>query len=199
MLDAPRIDFQGSASSSPAPGELTVAVALSHEEYASLYAQARRAGLRTDELIRQWVKEQATDSAVGPPVSEKIRQANARIGVLENRVAAVEARLNGRDSEEYPGGSGFSRGLESGDVATEAKGNTPLHEEIMAVLKTSERGMTAREIAAAVKQRGHYVPRTRPLDATVVTGRVSHANYRHLFRRDGRLIEVADAGGANGR
>ena len=64
-----------------------------------------------------------------------------------------------------------------------------LHEEMIAVLR--ERGpLSASELAAAVVERGSYAPprSKKPLDAAMVSQRVSNPTYRKLFTRaEGRI------------
>ena len=64
-----------------------------------------------------------------------------------------------------------------------------LHDEMIAVIR--ERGpLSAGEIAAAVAERGRYAPprSKKPLDAAMVSQRVSNPTYRKLFTRaEGRI------------
>lgn len=70
-----------------------------------------------------------------------------------------------------------------------------LHDEMIAVL--SERGaMTAGELAAAIVERGRYAPPRsgKPLDAAMVSQRVSNPTYRSRFtRNEGRIGLAEDA------
>lgn len=70
-----------------------------------------------------------------------------------------------------------------------------LHDEMIAVLR--ERGpMAAAELAAAVAERGRYTPPRsgKPLDAAMISQRVSNPVYRSRFTRDGGRIGLADEG-----
>ena len=69
------------------------------------------------------------------------------------------------------------------------KRHVALHDEMIAVIR--ERGpLSAGDLAAAVAERGRYAPpRTKkPLDAAMVSQRVSNPTYRKLFTRaEGRI------------
>ena len=68
-----------------------------------------------------------------------------------------------------------------------------LHDEMIAVLR--ERGpMTAGELAGAVAERGRYAPPRsgKPLDAAMVSQRVSNPTYRARFTRDQGRIGLAE-------
>jgi hypothetical protein len=68
-----------------------------------------------------------------------------------------------------------------------------LHDEMIAVL--SERGpMTAGDLAAAVAERGRYLPPRsgKPLDAAMISQRVSNPTYRPRFTRNAGRIGLAD-------
>lgn len=68
-------------------------------------------------------------------------------------------------------------------------GRVALHDEMIEVLR--ERGpMTAGELAGAIAERGRYAPPRsgKPLDAAMVSQRVSNPTYRSRFvRQDGRI------------
>ncbi len=69
-----------------------------------------------------------------------------------------------------------------------------LHDEMIAVI--SERGpMTAGELASAVAERGRYQPPRsgKPLDAAMVSQRVSNPVYRARFTRNEGRIGLAEA------
>jgi hypothetical protein len=68
-----------------------------------------------------------------------------------------------------------------------------LHDEMIAVLR--ERGpMTAADLATAVAERGRYAPPRsgKPLDAAMVSQRVSNPVYRSRFTRDSGRIGLAE-------
>jgi hypothetical protein len=54
--------------------------------------------------------------------------------------------------------------------------------------------MTAAELAAAVAERGRYSPprTTKPLDAAMVSQRVSNPTYRSRFTRNSGRIGLAE-------
>jgi hypothetical protein len=71
-----------------------------------------------------------------------------------------------------------------------------LHDEMIAVIR--ERGpMTAGDLAAAINERGRYAPPRsgKPLDAAMVSQRVSNPTYRSRFTRDGGRIGLAEIEG----
>ena len=68
-----------------------------------------------------------------------------------------------------------------------------LHDEMIAVLR--EHGpMTAGELAGAIAERGRYAPprSSKPLDAAMVSQRVSNPTYRSRFVRNEGRIGLAD-------
>ena len=74
-------------------------------------------------------------------------------------------------------------------------GRVSLHDEMIAVLV--ERGpMPAADLAAAVAERGRYAPPRsgKPLDAAMVSQRVSNPTYRARFTRSEGRIGLAEAG-----
>lgn len=74
-------------------------------------------------------------------------------------------------------------------AAAPSGGRVALHDEMTEVLR--ERGpMTAAELAGAIAERGRYAPPRsgKPLDAAMVSQRVSNPTYRSRFvRQDGRI------------
>jgi hypothetical protein len=72
-------------------------------------------------------------------------------------------------------------------------GHIALHDEMIAVIR--ERGpLSAADLAAAVVERGRYAPprSKKPLDAAMVSQRVSNPTYRPLFTRAGGRIGLAE-------
>jgi hypothetical protein len=73
--------------------------------------------------------------------------------------------------------------------AAPAAERVALHDEMIEVLR--ERGpMTAAELAGAIGERGRYAPPRsgKPLDAAMVSQRVSNPTYRSRFvRAEGRI------------
>lgn len=79
-------------------------------------------------------------------------------------------------------------------TASPGEPRVALHDEMIAVL--AERGpMSAGELAAAVAERGRYQPPRsgKPLDAAMVSQRVSNPVYRSRFTRNGGRIGLAEA------
>jgi hypothetical protein len=81
-------------------------------------------------------------------------------------------------------------------VAASPRERVALHDEMIAVIR--ERGpMTAGDLAAAINERGRYAPPRsgKPLDAAMVSQRVSNPTYRSRFTRDGGRIGLAEIEG----
>lgn len=81
-------------------------------------------------------------------------------------------------------------------VAAAPRERVALHDEMIAVIQ--ERGpMTAGELATAISERGRYAPPRsgKPLDAAMVSQRVSNPTYRSRFTRDGGRIGLAEIEG----
>lgn len=83
-------------------------------------------------------------------------------------------------------------------VSAAPTSRVPLHDEMIAVL--AERGpMTAGELAAAVAERGRYAPprSAKPLDAAMISQRVSNPTYRARFTRSEGRIGLAQPPGTS--
>jgi hypothetical protein len=81
-------------------------------------------------------------------------------------------------------------------VAASPRERVALHDEMIAVIR--ERGpMTAGDLAVAINERGRYAPPRsgKPLDAAMVSQRVSNPTYRSRFTRDGGRIGLAEIEG----
>lgn len=177
--------------------------------------------MRPGDLVRQWVEERI-DAARGgaapsAPAGDRLL---GLIASLEARVAALEATTSPAASAPAPDEPAPEAQPEpeqeaatEPDVAeiSEAETAPPrpaqekrvsaapsgehvaLHDEMIAVLR--ERGpLTAGEIAAAVAERGRYAPprSKKPLDAAMISQRVSNPTYRKLFTRSGGRIGLAE-------
>lgn len=71
-----------------------------------------------------------------------------------------------------------------------------LHDEMITVIR--EQGpMTAGDLAVAIRERGRYAPPRsgKPIDAAMVSQRVSNPTYRSRFTRDGGRIGLAEIEG----
>lgn len=121
--------------------------------------------------------------------------------------ALVEAGLEPPDtttSEPEAAGAAAPEAAEPEPVTPKRRGNAvsasprervALHDEMIAVLR--ERGpMTAAELATQVAERGRYTPPRsgKPLDAAMISQRVSNPVYRSRFTRDAGRIGLADEG-----
>jgi hypothetical protein len=125
------------------------------------------------------------------------------IAALEARVAALEATSStGSETatsapavvpeSEVPAAPEptAEKPAKRGRVSASPSGEkVALHDEMIAVLR--ERGpLPAADLAAAVAERGRYAPprSKKPLDAAMVSQRVSNPTYRKLFTRaEGRI------------
>ncbi len=105
----------------------------------------------------------------------------------------MRRRPRSRSTPEEPAPKRLTRKRVAAKPKTE---RVSLHDEMIAVLV--ERGpMTAGDLATAVAERGRYAPPRsgKPLDAAMVSQRVSNPTYRARFtRREGRigLAEAAE-------
>lgn len=165
---------------------------------------AAEAGVRPGDLVRQWVEERI-DAARGgaAPTAQGSDRLLGLIAALEARVAALEASSSA-PAEDVASAAPVEPGTTPADaLAPEAEKpaqrkrvsaapsgeKVALHDEMIAVLR--ERGpMTAAELAAAVAERGRYAPprSAKPLDAAMVSQRVSNPTYRSRFTRaEGRI------------
>jgi hypothetical protein len=81
-------------------------------------------------------------------------------------------------------------------VAASPRERVALHDEMIAVIR--DRGpLTAGDLAAAITERGRYAPPRsgKPLDAAMVSQRVSNPTYRSRFTREGGRIGLAEIEG----
>lgn len=80
-----------------------------------------------------------------------------------------------------------------GKAARAGRRRESLHNEIVAVLEQGGQPMTAAEIAAAIRRRGHYKsPRSaNPISGAAVSRRIANPYYRSLFERRGRHVRLA--------
>lgn len=164
---------------------------------------AAEAGVRPGDLVLVWVEERldaertgtAVPSGAGAELTERLDELTARIVALES--------ASGRDAtqattEPETGSVEVQAGEDSAPRTTRRRTavsaapsglRVALHDEMIAVL--SERGpMTAAELAGAIVERGRYTPPRsgKPLDAAMVSQRVSNPTYRSRFtRNEGRI------------
>ena len=196
-----------------------MSIRLDPRRLGTLKQLAAEAEMRPGDLVRQWVEERI-DAARGGgrPEAGGSDRILGLIAALEARLAALEsasatapptpaAVLSDADTAPKPAAASEQSAAEA--PAAETNGKRParstrvsaapsghkvaLHDEMMAVLR--ERGpLTAAELAAAVAERGRYAPpRTaKPLDATMVSQRVSNPTYRSRFTRENGRIGLAE-------
>jgi hypothetical protein len=160
---------------------------------------AGEAGVRPGDLVRQWVEERIDASrtgdavAPGPSLVALVEALTARVTALE---AAGPPAPKASTSEPEP--QAIATPAAEPDApkrrrtaaSAGARGErVALHDEMIAVLR--ERGpMTAGDLAAAIAERGRYAPprSSKPLDAAMVSQRVSNPTYRSRFvRNEGRI------------
>lgn len=169
-------------------------------------------GMRPGDLVRTWVEERIDAERGGAPAANGVL---ARLDELSARVAALETRAV-RGPAEEPGppsasdvvreqpqpsdgaapdtGPPQSRPARSNAVSAAPSGpRVALHDEMIEILR--ERGpLTAAELAGAIAERGRYAPPRsgKPLDAAMVSQRVSNPTYRGRFTRNEGRIGLAD-------
>lgn len=183
-----------------------MSIRLDPRRLGTLKQLAAEAGVRPGDLVREWVEERI-DAARGgaKPSADGTDRLLGLIAALEARVAALEVTSGSATGpaptpeaaqshaapaepaapEETPG----TRNRSNAVSARPPGEKVALHDEMIAVLR--ERGpMTAGELAAAVAERGRYAPprSAKPLDAAMVSQRVSNPTYRSRFTRaEGRI------------
>ena len=181
-----------------------MSIRLDPRRVSTLKQLAAEAGVRPGDLVRQWVEERLDAARGGAPVTAS-PDLVAQLKELADRVAALEAakpgsastspaqdgeRPAGAESEAAPAAAETPKRARRNAVsAAPASERVALHDEMIEVLR--ERGpMTAAELAGAIAERGRYAPPRsgKPLDAAMVSQRVSNPTYRPRFvRSDGRI------------
>jgi hypothetical protein len=177
---------------------------------------AAEAGVRPGDLVRQWVEERIdAERGAAPGVSagglaERLAELVARVAALEiaaGIATAPPAPVSVPTPEpDVPAAAEPSEAAEAEpapepDTKPKRKRTTAkrasaapservaLHDEMIEVIR--ERGaLTAAELATAITERGRYAPPRsgRPIDAAMVSQRVSNPTYRSRFvRADGRI------------
>jgi hypothetical protein len=190
-----------------------MSIRLDPRRVGTLKQLAADAGVRPGDLVRQWVEERLDAARQGVATPAAAQDLASRLSELAERVAALEAAAGStpapavaapvpteapadvrEDIHEPPAAEEAlrhaSRQRVSAKPATE---RVALHDEMIAVL--SERGpMTAAELAAAVAERGRYAPPRsgKPLDAAMISQRVSNPVYRSRFTRNEGRIGLAE-------
>jgi hypothetical protein len=189
-----------------------MAIRLDPRRVGTLKQLAAEAGMRPGDLVRQWVEERIDAARGGARPDAGTDRILGLIAALEARLAALEATSSATTpaSVTAPAAPEPEAAAEAtaSEVPAEADAQQParrkrvsaapsgpkvaLHDEMIAVLR--DRGpLTAAELAAAVAERGRYAPpRTaKPLDAAMVSQRVSNPTYRSRFTRENGRIGLA--------
>jgi hypothetical protein len=190
-----------------------MSIRLDPRRVSTLKQLAADAGVRPGDLVRQWVEERLDAARGGAPVPTSPDLA-AQLKELTERVTALEAASGDGTSTASAPAVEAAATIEPGpavelepEAEAEAEAEAPkrarrnavsaapatervaLHDEMIEVLR--ERGpMTAAELAGAIAERGRYAPPRsgKPLDAAMVSQRVSNPTYRSRFvRSDGRI------------
>jgi hypothetical protein len=190
-----------------------MSIRLDPRRVGTLKQLAADAGVRPGDLVRQWVEERLDAARQGVATPAAAADLAARLAQLAERVAALEAASGStlapavaepvpteapadvsKDIQEAPPADEAPRRASRQRVSAKpATERVALHDEMIAVL--SERGpMTAAELAAAVAERGRYAPPRsgKPLDAAMISQRVSNPVYRSRFTRNEGRIGLAE-------
>ncbi|MFP5319628.1 MAG: hypothetical protein ACLGI2_15200 [Acidimicrobiia bacterium] len=193
-----------------------MSIRLDPRRLGTLKQLAGEAGMRPGDLVRTWVEERIDAARQGITAPAAAADLDARVAALAARVAALEgagpaiaepteAAREEAPAEEAPAaaaGSGEEpaprpRGRTANRLGATPRGErVALHDEMIAVL--AERGpMTAGDLASAIAERGRYAPPRsgKPLNAAMVSQRVSNPTYRSRFTRDAGRIGLAESAG----
>jgi len=174
---------------------------------------AGEAGVRPGDLVRQWVEERidaqrpgaapAARETAGAGLAEQLAALVARVEALEARGAGTtepsgepvtEAPAADRTPTDPSRPQAAAPKRRSKRVSASPGERVALHDEMIAVLR--ERGpLSAAELAAAVAERGRYAPPRsgKPIDAAMVSQRVSNPTYRARFTRNEGRIGLAES------
>jgi hypothetical protein len=188
-----------------------MSIRLDPRRVGTLKQLAAEADMRPGDLVRQWVEERI-DAARGgaspaAPASDRVL---GLIAAIEARLAALEAAAGTTTASPAPEPARQAESTkDSPEPAPASKPQEPakrkrasaaqsgehvaLHDEMIAVLR--ERGpLSAADLAAAVVERERYAPprSKKPLDAAMVSQRVSNPTYRKLFTRSGGRIGLVE-------
>ena len=193
-----------------------MSIRLDPRRLGTLKQLAAEANVRPGDLVRQWVEERVDAARHGVATPAAAQDLAAQLAELAKRVAALEGSA---DVSQPPAQAEVPVDAEpaAGDAAAEpeaaeatpaprprakrvsakpASERVALHDEMIAVL--AERGpMSAGELAAAVAERGRYSPPRsgKPLDAAMISQRVSNPTYRSRFTRNEGRIGLAEPAG----
>jgi hypothetical protein len=173
---------------------------------------AGEAGVRPGDLVRQWVEERidaqragaapAARETAGGGLAEELAALVARVEALEARGTrtvkpSAEAVSDEPAADTTPTEAAQPQAAapkrRSKRVSASPGERVALHDEMIAVL--AERGpLSAADLAAAVAERGRYAPPRsgKPIDAAMVSQRVSNPTYRARFTRNEGRIGLAE-------
>ena len=193
-----------------------MSIRLDPRRLGTLKQLAAEADMRPGDLVRQWVEERIDAARGGArPAAPGTDRVLGLIAAIEARLAALEAAAGVTEAPPKPEPVKQPEAIREAAPSTPAKSepapqtkrpakrkrvsaapsgeHVALHDEMIAVLR--ERGpLSAADLAAAVVERGRYAPprSKKPLDAAMVSQRVSNPTYRPLFTRAGGRIGLAD-------
>jgi hypothetical protein len=192
-----------------------MSIRLDPRRLGTLKQLAAEADMRPGDLVRQWVEERIDGARGGPrPSAPDTDRVLGLIAAIEARLAALEAAAGATTAPPAPEPAEPTEPTQDA-ASTAAKpeaaptrkppakrkrvsaapsgAHVALHDEMIAVIR--ERGpLSAADLAAAVVERGRYAPprSKKPLDAAMVSQRVSNPTYRKLFTRAGGRIGLAE-------
>jgi hypothetical protein len=146
-------------------------------------------------IVEAPVQEPAPAAVEEPPAAIEepavaIEEPTADEGVASDEAPEQAAEAPLETPEQKPTRARKKR------VAASPRERVALHDEMITVIR--ERGpMTAGDLATAINERGRYAPPRsgKPLDAAMVSQRVSNPTYRSRFTRDGGRIGLAEIEG----
>lgn len=169
---------------------------------------AGEAGVRPGDLVRQWVEERidarhgsAEAPAPAPGVAARLDELAARIAALEATATAAPAAAAATVEDDETTATAATdetpaakpRGRPRTATTAPSGPRVALHDEMIAVI--AERGpLRAAELAQAIAERGRYAPPRsgKPLDAAMISQRVSNPTYRSRFTRSEGRIGLAE-------
>jgi hypothetical protein len=183
------------------PDEGAMSIRLDPRRVNALKHLAGEAGVRPGDLVRQWVEERIDASRTGETAIAGGPSLVALVEALTARVTALETAAGAQPpAEPTPESAAASEPSAAATPKRRRKvvsgERVALHDEMIAVLR--EHGpMTAAELAGAIAERGRYAPprSTKPLDAAMVSQRVSNPTYRGRFTRNEGRIGLAEPAG----
>jgi hypothetical protein len=168
---------------------------------------AGEAGMRPGDLVRQWVEEridasrpgaEAVSPTPGVSVVTRLEELTARVAALESAsgapASAPSEQAPAETDEPATAPAPKPRGRPRKSASAPPSGpRIALHDEMIAVI--GERGpLAAADLAQAIAERGRYLPPRsgKPLDAAMISQRVSNPTYRARFRRSEGRIGLAE-------